>query len=149
MYLYETHIEVSDLDRSIAFYESLGLKLGLRGEFTAFFYVGDNREHMVGLWLVDDGPIHPNHFAFHVDMEFLLQSGDFLKERGIEFTLFHKREPIEPIVFPWMPAAAVYFLDPDGNKLEYITLLPDEPEKHEGGPVPYLSEWQNRANRKS
>jgi hypothetical protein len=30
----------------------------------------------------------------------------------------------EPVVFPWMPAASVYFDDPDGHSLEYIALLP-------------------------
>jgi len=51
------------------------------------------------------------------------------------------RESInEPIVFPWMPAASVFFDDPDGNNLEYIAMLPDPP-RSEPGPVSW-SEWQ-------
>ena len=47
---------------------------------------------------------------------------------------------IIPIVFPWMPAASVFFDDPDGNVLEYIAMLPDPP-RPEPGPVSW-SEWQ-------
>ena len=32
----------------------------------------------------------------------------------------------EPIVQRWMPAASVYFLDCDGNKLEFISMLHDD-----------------------
>lgn len=39
-----------------------------------------------------------------------------------------------------MPAASLYFLDYDGNKLEFISLLSNEP--NELGYVPYLSEWE-------
>ena len=36
----------------------------------------------------------------------------------------------EPSVIGWMPSAQLYFDDPDGHLLEYITLLDDEPESH-------------------
>ena len=32
-----------------------------------------------------------------------------------------------PVVLAWLPAAAVYFRDPDGHLLEYIAMLPHEP----------------------
>jgi hypothetical protein len=38
-----------------------------------------------------------------------------------------------------MPAAALYFRDPDGNMLEYLTMLDTDP-RPELGIVPY-SEW--------
>ena len=38
----------------------------------------------------------------------------------------------EPIVLAWMPAVAVYFLDPDGHLLEYIAMLEGEPRPDEG-----------------
>jgi hypothetical protein len=37
-------------------------------------------------------------------------------------------EPIdEPEVIPWIPAASVYFKDPDGHSLEFIAMLPEPP----------------------
>ncbi len=41
----------------------------------------------------------------------------------------------------WMPAASVYFDDPDGHSLEFITMLPDRP-RPELGMIP-LSEWRS------
>ena len=38
-----------------------------------------------------------------------------------------------------MPAAALYFTDPDGHLLEYLTMLDDEP-RPEAGVLSY-SEW--------
>jgi lactoylglutathione lyase len=35
----------------------------------------------------------------------------------------------EPVVLPWMPAASVYFRDPDENLLEYIAMLKDQSER--------------------
>jgi lactoylglutathione lyase len=31
------------------------------------------------------------------------------------------------VVLCWMPAASVYFDDPDGHSLEFIAMLPDRP----------------------
>jgi hypothetical protein len=39
-----------------------------------------------------------------------------------------------------LPAASVFFDDPDGNVLEYIAMLPDPP-RSEPGPVSWR-EWQ-------
>ncbi len=39
-----------------------------------------------------------------------------------------------------MPAASVYFLDCDGNKLEFISMLYDDPDELEY--ATYLSEWE-------
>jgi lactoylglutathione lyase len=37
-------------------------------------------------------------------------------------------QPIdEPEVIPWIPAASVYFQDPDGHLLEYIAMLSESP----------------------
>jgi len=35
-------------------------------------------------------------------------------------------------VLAWMPAASVYFHDPDGNLLEFLSMLPDEPRPELG-----------------
>jgi hypothetical protein len=40
-----------------------------------------------------------------------------------------------------MPAASVYFDDPDGHSLEYISVLPDAPRPDLSGRVK-LSEWR-------
>jgi hypothetical protein len=45
----------------------------------------------------------------------------------------------EPSVLAWMPAAAVYFRDPDGHLLEYLAMLDDEPMAS-AGIIPY-SRW--------
>jgi len=50
-----------------------------------------------------------------------------------------------------MPAASVFFDDPDGNFLEYIAMLDDEPQP-ELGLLLSWSEWQSgrkQANVKS
>jgi len=38
----------------------------------------------------------------------------------------------EPVVLAWMPAAAIYFRDPDGHLLEYIAMLAEEPRPGDG-----------------
>jgi lactoylglutathione lyase len=39
-----------------------------------------------------------------------------------------------------MPAASLYFKDPDGNLLEYIAMLPDPPAPQRG--VVAWSDWR-------
>ena len=48
----------------------------------------------------------------------------------------------EPVVLAWMPAASVYFRDPDNNLLEFITMLTDPPRPDLG--VLSWSEWVRR-----
>ena len=55
------------------------------------------------------------------------------------------KEPKEPIVHTWMPAAAVYFRDRDGNGLEFITRRLDEPKPEMA--LMYLSEWEAFLNK--
>jgi lactoylglutathione lyase len=45
-------------------------------------------------------------------------------------------------VIGWMPAAAVYFRDPDGHLLEYLSML-DEAPRIDLGIVPW-SQWAER-----
>ena len=52
---------------------------------------------------------------------------------------FFGAETGEPDVLAWMPAAALYFEDPDGHLLEYLAML-DEPARPDGGVLPY-SRW--------
>ncbi len=48
----------------------------------------------------------------------------------------------EPSVIGWMPAAAIYFRDPDGHMLEYLAML-ESPARPELGIVAWSeqSEW--------
>jgi lactoylglutathione lyase len=74
------------------------------------------------------GSIEPEiarqHFAFEVLLEDMTNAVAFLKDRGIK--CFNRIDGGEcPQVFGWMPAVAIYFNDPDGHLLEFISMLPD------------------------
>jgi lactoylglutathione lyase len=56
---------------------------------------------------------------------------------------FFTTETDEPSVIGWMPAASVYFRDPDGHLLEYLAMLDDDP-RPDLGIVPW-SQWTGRA----
>lgn len=141
--IYETHLEVKDLEASIHFYqEKLGLVLGISSKTrnNAFFWVGGHGNQMLGLWQVPASTdIKKRHFAFEVELDFLVNSIQWLQTQGIQVIGSQGKGFDEPIVQAWMPAASVYFLDPDENKLEFISMLDDKPK--ELGFVPYLSEW--------
>jgi hypothetical protein len=47
----------------------------------------------------------------------------------------------EPVVFAWMPTAALFFRDPDGNLLEFLAMLPEPPQCDLG--VVAWSRWQS------
>jgi len=38
----------------------------------------------------------------------------------------------EPVVLGWMPAASLYLRDPDGNMLEFLSMLPNSPQPELG-----------------
>lgn len=141
--LYETHLPVSDLNRSIPFYESLGLKLFKRYPTTAFFWIVENHSWL-GLWEGEEykTKYHPSlrHLAFQVEISDLKSAINWLSERGIPARKDFGFDPIEPIVFPDQAHAAVYFDDPDGNSLELIARLPFEVQNQ---PKMYLSEWES------
>jgi lactoylglutathione lyase len=61
-----------------------------------------------------------------------------LRRLGVTPLSFFAEEANEPSVIGWMPAAAVYFRDPDGHLLEYLAML-DEPPRAEVGIVPWSS----------
>jgi lactoylglutathione lyase len=52
---------------------------------------------------------------------------------------FFAEEADEPSVIGWMPAAAVYFLDPDGHMVEYLAMLDDAPRPEAG--IATWSDW--------
>ena len=148
--LYETHIQVSDLEYAIEFYTVvLGLELAHRDEARpiAFLWIGKNKEFMLGLWEQKEN-LQTRHFAFTVDQEDLLNfSAGFLKSKNLKPYNFLKDGSEEPMVFAWMPALAVYFNDPDGNQLEFISILEGE-GRPELGVVSY-EEWQEKNKSRS
>lgn len=143
--LFETHLTVSDLDASIAFYRDVvGLPLAHRvpERHAAFHWIGAPGRAMLGLWSLHASPVRLRlHLAFDVELTDVLASVGRLRAHGITPRDSGGGQPIdEPIVFGWMPAAAVYFDDPDGHALEYIAMLPDR-ARPEAGKVT-LSAWR-------
>ncbi len=140
--LFETHINVSNLERSCAFYgDVLGLELALleQERRIAFYWIGGRGEAMLGLWERPE-QVQQQHFAFRSSIEAIRQqSVPFLHARGLTGRDFDD-EKEEPFVFGWMPAIAIYFRDPDGHSLEFIAMLPDEPQP-EVGRVSW-AQWQ-------
>jgi catechol 2,3-dioxygenase-like lactoylglutathione lyase family enzyme len=67
--LYEAHLPVSNLERSIEFYKNLNLELAYQNEKLAFFWI-EKGLSWLGLWETEkvDTPYHPSlrHIAFHV-----------------------------------------------------------------------------------
>lgn len=134
--LYEAHLPVTDIARSTAFYiEKLGFERGFSapdGSSVLLCYSQDDVRWMLGLFAVDD--VEHRHAAeYHISFRVAEAEVDrmvpSLRERGIE--PLHpptapRRGPMkEPIVHGWMPAAAVFFRDPDGHLLELIADLSD------------------------
>ena len=141
--LFETHLTVADLDRSIEFYrETVGLPLALelRERGAAFFWIGGPGEAMLGLWSIGSAPIGLSlHIALAVSLDDVLAACDALRANGVTPLSFFATETTEPSVIGWMPAAAVYFRDPDGHLIEYLAML-EEPARPDRGIVPW-SEW--------
>lgn len=141
--LWETHLTVSDLDRSVAFYRDiLGLKLAhtVPQRNVAFFWIGQPRQAMLGLWGVGNGPMALRlHFAFQVTLADVAASVAALRDAGLRPRSGDGDTIDEPEVIPWIPAASVYFDDPDGHSLEFIAMLPEAPRPN--APRVPLSKW--------
>jgi lactoylglutathione lyase len=141
--LFETHLTVRDLDGSAAFYRDVvGLPVALDAPEigAAFFWIGARGEAMLGLWSLGSAPMGLSlHVAFKTSLENVLGANERLRSAGVTPLSFHATETTEPSVIGWMPAAAVYFRDPDGHLLEYLAML-DSPPDPEGRVVPW-SQW--------
>ena len=147
--LFETHLTVSDLDRSVTFYrDRLGLALAsvFPERQVAFFWIGSRGGAMLGLWAAGSGPQRMTlHTAFKVSLETVLEAPDALRAAGITPLDFDGQPAHEPVVLAWMPAAAVYFLDPDGNLLEFLAMIQEEPRPSLG--ILKWREWTHETDR--
>src|SRR5215475_7569778 len=134
--LFETHLTVSDLDRSIEFYRDVvGLRLALAVEErgAAFFWIGGAGDAMLGLWSLGSAPMGLSlHIALKVSVSDVLSACNALRAHGVVPLSFFGEETEEPSVIGWMPAAAVYFRDPDGHLVEYLAMLPEAPSAERG-----------------
>jgi catechol 2,3-dioxygenase-like lactoylglutathione lyase family enzyme len=143
--LFEAHLTVANLDRSIGFYRDvLGLELAhtVRERHVAFFWIGGPGAAMLGLWSIHSSPMFMRlHIAFRVALSQVEAAVPALRAAGLTPRNGGGGPAIsEPVVLTWMPAASVYFDDPDGHSLEYICMLPDPP-RPELERVP-LSVWR-------
>lgn len=143
--VYETHINVIDLDRAVAFYESLpDFELGYldKERRIAFFFIGGWNNSMLGVWEKPAEAVWAQHLAFEIERVDLVAAMEALKERGIETLDFFQQPSEVPTVFAWMPAVGVYFKDPDGHLLELIARLPGAPQPERG--LTTLEDWEQR-----
>ena len=144
--LFETHLTVRDVARSVAFYRDvvgLALALDLPERNAAFMWIGEPGRGMLGLWGIGSSVNSLTlHIAFDVALDDVVAAPERLRTQGITPLSFFAEETNEPDVLGWMPAAVVYFEDPDGHLLEYLAML-DEAPRPAAGIVSY-SEWRER-----
>jgi len=148
--LFETHLFVENLERSIDFYKNvLDLEQCYHEEVrrSAFFWIGKPKQAMLGLWEKPKEKIDIRHFAFECDVDFVLnKSVDFLKSHNLKSYNFLNDGAEQPMVFTWMPALAIYFNDPDGHALEFIAILEGKTRPSPEPLVISFEEWIKMGN---
>src|SRR5919112_2995279 len=106
--LFESHLSVSDLQRSVSFYRDLvGLPLALEApeRDAAFFWVGQAGDSLLGLWSLGSAPLGLIlHVAFEVAINDRLDAPKRLEAQGITPLSFFGVHTNEPSVIGWMPA---------------------------------------------
>lgn len=153
MHLYETHIPVADTKIAERFYgEIVGLPFAYRDPTRdiVFLWADAKGKAMIGLWGPNtvygkqDEIVQRSHLAFAVSLDQLIAAIEKLNQNGIEIFGFGGNKTDEPTVIGWMPSAQIYFRDPDGHVLEFITILPDSPNPNFNGSY---SEWKKLTTR--
>ena len=132
MHLYETHIAVTDTKSAERFYcDIVGLPFAYRdpARDIVFLWADVKEQAMIGLWGPNttygpqSGATAKCHVAFAVSLDELFNAITKLTDNKID----------------WMPSAQIYFRDPDGHMLEFISILPDPPNPKFNG---RYSEWK-------
>ena len=108
--------------------------------------MGNPKNGMIGLWGESSPnapiPLGKSHFALRCSLEEILSVPSKLNKLGITALDFDKNPTKEPDVLAWMPAASVYFTDPDDHSLEFISMLSTDPQPELG--VLKYSDWNKR-----
>lgn len=143
--LFETHLFVENLEVSCDFYTNI---LDLQqcrldnDRRAAFYWIGKEKQAMLGLWERPKEEIDQRHFAFECDADWVINdSVNFLKKHKLNFWNFLQDKKEVPMVFCWMPAISIYFSDPDGHYLEFIGILPGKPKPSSEKRVVSYEEW--------
>lgn len=148
MHLYETHLPVADTKVAQKFYtEVVGLPFAYRDPTRdiVFLSVDEKKKAMIGLWGPNTeygrqkGGAQNCHVAFAMPLDELFARMKRLKEQKIDTFSFNGNKTDEPSVIGWMPSAQVYFRDPDGHMLEFISILPELANPKFNG---RYSEWE-------
>ena len=145
MHLYEAHLAVRETEAARDFYTRIvGLEFAHRdgARDIVFLWAGPDRRSMLGLWgpeTVRGRDFHTSHIAFAMSLPELLAQTKRLSGLGVVCRNFMEEETTEPSVIGWMPSAQIYFKDPDGHSLEFISLLDDAPAQEFVGS---LSAWR-------
>lgn len=86
--LFETHLPVANLDRSMEFYgEAIGLERVqlFQERRVAFYWLGGRGQTMLGLWETGSAPQRMSlHVAFKVDVNDLVAAPVRLKSAGLD-----------------------------------------------------------------
>ena len=148
MHLYETHLPVSNTAAAEQFYgEIVGLRFAYRDPTRdiAFMWANSKEKAMIGLWGPNTAYGHhgattaSQHVAFAVSLDELFCAMKKLSDHKIDIFGFGGEKTDEPTVIGWMPSAQIYFRDPDGHMLEFISILSEPPKPDFNGPY---SEWK-------
>jgi lactoylglutathione lyase len=136
MHLYEAHLPVGNTEIAKDFYlEVVGLPFAYRDPTRdiVFLWALSKEQGMIGLWGPGtsygsaSGSAQKHHVAFAVSLDQLFAAIKNLNDRGVDTLAFNGEKTHEPNVIGWTPSAQIYFRDPDGHLLEFISILPDPP----------------------